>query len=373
MSAIRYRIENRFRRLKYRLFGVRAEGVVPVGVSDSTKLELRYSGVVTRTLVESAGLSSIEPKHLAEDNATTLQPFHLGCESVLLDITNPAFSFREHVLVDPERKVIFSEGIPASNVLMFRRYLPVDCRKMSGTVAYLSNTWVDNYYHWLQLTLPMLRLYQKLAPEVKIDAYYVGRSRLGKVQEETLAAFGIRKEQIIREACQAERLLSVIYQHRPQYENMRYRDPWGHGFIRKKFCQPPDPEPSKKIYVQRVNVRTRRLINEPQISAFLESLGFAPVRMDGLTVAEQAKLFAGADVIIGVHGAALTNLIFARKGAKLIELFPSDVQEPGMFTAATHSELDYYFLLGRPGGSNHAGDFTIPTDKLRALLNLAGV
>jgi capsular polysaccharide biosynthesis protein len=318
-------------------------------------------------------MSSIEPKHLVEDNTTTLRPFHLGCESVLLDITNPAFSFREHVLIDPERKVIFSEGIPASSVLMFRHYLPADCRKISGTVAYLSNTWVDNYYHWLQLTLPLLRLYQKLAPEVKIDAYYVGRSRLMKVQEETLAAFGVRKEQIIREACQANRLLTVIYQHRPQYENMRYRDPWGHEFIRKTFCQPPAPSSPKRIYVQRRNVRNRQLKNEPQIAAFLSTLGFIPVSMDGLTVAEQARLFAGADVIIGVHGAALTNLIFARKGAKLIELFPPEVQEPGMFTAATHSGLDYYFLLGRSGGNNHAGDFTIPTDKLRALLNLAGV
>lgn len=373
MSAFRYRIENRCRRLKHRLLGERAEGVVPVGIPNSPELELRYSGLVTRTLIEDAGMSSLEPKHLAEDNTTTLRPFHLGCESVLLDITNPAFSFREHVLIDSERMVIFSEGIPAFNVLMFRHYLPANCRKIPGTVAYLSNTWVDNYYHWLQLTLPLLRLYQKLAPEVKIDAYYVGPSRLAKVQEETLAVFGVRKEQIIREACRAERMLNVIYQHRPQHENMRYRDPWGHEFIRKTFCQLPDPGQPKKIYVQRKNVRNRQLKNEPQIAAFLSTLGFIPVRMDGLTVAEQARLFAGADVIIGVHGAALTNILFARKGAKVIELFPPEVQEPGMFTAATHSELDYSFLLGRSGSSNHLDNFTIPIDKLRALLSLAGV
>lgn len=373
MSALLYRIENRCRRLKYWLCGERASGVVPVEVSNCAQLELLYDGVVTRTLIESAGISKVEPRHLVEDVTTTLRPFHLGCESVLLDITNPAFSFREHVLVDPERKVVFSEGFPASNVLMFRHHLPADCRKISGTVAYLSNTWVDNYYHWLQLTLPLLRLYQKLAPEVTIDAYYVGRSRLVKVQEETLAAFGVRQEQIIREPCQAERLLTVIYQHRPQGENMRYRDPWGHEFIRKKFCQSPDLNFPKKLYVQRGNVRNRRLINETQLVAFLEALGFVSVRMDGLTVAEQARMFAGADVFIGVHGAALTNLIFARKGAKVIELFPSDVQEPGMFTAATHSELDYYFLLGLPDHSNRAGNFTVPTEKLDALLKLAGV
>jgi capsular polysaccharide biosynthesis protein len=225
----------------------------------------------------------------------------------------------------------------------------------------------------MQLTLPLLRLYQKLAPEVRIDAYYVGRSSLMKVQEETLAAFGVRPEQIIREPCRSERMIAAIYQHRPQFENMRYRDPWGHEYIRGKFCQPADPNSPRKIYVRRGDVPTRRLTNEPQVAAFLETLGFVSVRMDGLTVAEQAKMFAGADVMIGVHGAAFTNLIFARKGAKFIELFPPEVQEPGMFTAATHSELDYYFLLG-VGGSNHpAGDFTVPPDKLSAMLKLADV
>jgi hypothetical protein len=369
---LRHKIENRYRRLKYRLWGERAEGVIPVAVSNSVELEQRYSGVVTRTLVEASGMSSVLPKHLIEDNSTTLRPFHLGCESVLIDITNPIFSFREHLLVDPDRNVMFSEGFPASNVLMFRRFLPADCRKISGTVAYLSNTWVDNYYHWMQLTLPLLRLYQKLAPEVRIDAYYIGQSRLAKVQEETLVAFGVGKEQIIREACRGERMLAVIYQHRPQYENMRYRDPWGHEFVRKTLCQSPAPDSPKRIYVQRVSVRNRRLTNEPQIAAFLKTLGFVPVLMDGLTVAEQAKVFASADAIVGVHGAALTNLIFAHKGAKIIEMFPPEVQEPGMFTAATHSELDYYFLLGHSGYSNHTGDFTISIDKLRALLNLAG-
>ncbi len=368
-----YRIENRCIRLKNQLLGERAEGVVPVDVSNCSELEQSYRGVLTRTLVENAGISSLEPKHLDEDSSMTLRPFHLGCESVLLDISNPAFSFREHVLVDPGRKVIFSEGIPASSVLMSRHFLPAGCRKLSGTVAYLSNTWVDNYYHWMQLTLPLLRLYQKLAPEVRIDGYYVGRSRLANLQEETLAAFGVRKEQIIRESCRSERLLSVIYQHRPQHENMRYRDPWGHEFVRKQISRPPTPSSPKKIYVLRGNVRTRRLTNDMQIVALLNSLGFTAVRMDGLTVAEQAAMFAGVEVIIGVHGAALTNLIFAPKGAKVMELFPPGVQEPGMFTAATHSELDYWFVLGDSGRGDQGGDFTIPTEKLRAALQLAGV
>lgn len=370
---LRYRIENRCRRLIYRFLGEHAGGVVPVSVSNASLLERSYSGLIARTSIESAGISDVVPKSLAEDCSTTIRTFHVGCESVLLDITNTEFSFREHVLVDPCRKVLFSDGFSVDSILMFRHFLPSSCRRISGTVAYLSNTWVDNYYHWMQLTLPLLRFYQKLAPEVEIDAYYVGRSRLTKVQEETLAVFGVQKEQIIRDSCQADRMLVAFYTHQPQYDEMRYRDCWGHEFVRKALYQTPVANSPRRIYVRRGNVSNRRLINEQQVEAFLKTYGFVPVCMDGRAVAEQARLFAGADTIIGVHGAALTNLIFAHPGAKFIELFPPEAQEPGMFTAATHSGLDYYFLLGISSDSNHRGDFTVRQEKLQAVLKLAGI
>jgi hypothetical protein len=56
---LRYRLENRCRRLKYRFLGERASGLVPVDVSNSAELELRYRGVSTQALVESAGMSSL--------------------------------------------------------------------------------------------------------------------------------------------------------------------------------------------------------------------------------------------------------------------------------------------------------------------------
>ena len=40
------------------------------------------------------------------------------------------------------------------------------------SVAYLSNTLPGNFYHWLLLTVPMLRFYQ--AAGVDLDRFYVG-------------------------------------------------------------------------------------------------------------------------------------------------------------------------------------------------------
>src|SRR6266436_4954051 len=78
-----------------------------------------------------------------------------------------------------------------------------------------------------------------------------------------------------------------------------------------------------RIYIRRGNTRTRNLTNEAEVIAFLKKFDFVSVSMDGLTCEAQARLFASAETIIGVHGAALTNLLFASEGCKVVEMFPS--------------------------------------------------
>ena len=46
-----------------------------------------------------------------------------------------------------------------------------------------------------------------------------------------------------------------------------------------------------------------------------------------IPVAEQIRMFAEAESIVGPHGAALTNLLFASPGASVIELFAPDYVE----------------------------------------------
>jgi hypothetical protein len=368
-----YRIQNRLRQLQLRGLGKRTGRVVPVSASRSFQITQNYAGVKCQTLVESDGLSKLQPAHLPEDASETLQPFQIECESVLLDIINPGFSFRSHVLLDPDLNVVFVDTLPEETILAFRRYVPKNCRQLRGTVAYLSNTWIDNYYHWMQLTLPLLRLYRELAPHTGIDYYYVGESHTSRLQEETLAQLGIRKSQIVREPCHADRLLTAIYLHRPQHREMRYRDVWGHRFVRSIFPRQHCPDSPKRIHIERGNVPMRRLANEKEVVACLRQLQFVSLRMDGMTVASQARLFANAEVILGVHGAALTNLLFSQPGTKVIELFPPSAQEPGMFTAATHSDLDYYYLLGEPGNQDRKFDVRVNLEKLAALLRMAGL
>jgi capsular polysaccharide biosynthesis protein len=53
----------------------------------------------------------------------------------------------------------------------------------------------------------------------------------------------------------------------------------------------------------------------------LSERGFDSVDCGKMSVQEQAEVFGSAEVVVGAHGAALTNLVFCRPGTRVVELF----------------------------------------------------
>lgn len=71
--------------------------------------------------------------------------------------------------------------------------------------------------------------------------------------------------------------------------------------------------------------RSRRFVNEKGIEAMASSLGF-DVRVGepdmGTDVARFARLVNSADVLLGVHGAGLTNMVYLPEGAVVVQVVP---------------------------------------------------
>jgi capsular polysaccharide biosynthesis protein len=77
--------------------------------------------------------------------------------------------------------------------------------------------------------------------------------------------------------------------------------------------------PSRRIYFSREDARWRKASNEADLVRELRSNDFEIVHIDATKPWEQVRAASGADLIAGVHGAALTNLIFLRPGSRLLE------------------------------------------------------
>lgn len=80
-----------------------------------------------------------------------------------------------------------------------------------------------------------------------------------------------------------------------------------------------DDQTPERIFIARKG--KRRLCNEDEVAGMLHNYGFQKVYFEDISIAQQWSLCRNAKVIVGMHGAALANLLFNRGEYKLVELF----------------------------------------------------
>lgn len=75
----------------------------------------------------------------------------------------------------------------------------------------------------------------------------------------------------------------------------------------------------ERVFISRRG--TRCLINEREIEQALQEYGFKKVYFEDIPINEQWSIARNAKVVVGMHGAALSSLVFNRNQVKLLELF----------------------------------------------------
>ncbi len=81
---------------------------------------------------------------------------------------------------------------------------------------------------------------------------------------------------------------------------------------------PRNREPrGRRLYLRRGDRLPRRIANEQQIMPMLEAAGYETVHLEELDFIDQIKLISEASEIVGVHGSAMINLIWARPGTRV--------------------------------------------------------
>ncbi len=81
-----------------------------------------------------------------------------------------------------------------------------------------------------------------------------------------------------------------------------------------------NPDAPSLIYCNRSHAGRRGIENEVELEQSLGRLGFTSVEPGNMTYDQQRDAFANAKVIVGSHGAALTNLVYSHRSPVLVEL-----------------------------------------------------
>ena len=101
----------------------------------------------------------------------------------------------------------------------------------------------------------------------------------------------------------------------------------------------------ERIYISRAKAKRRRVINEQELIPVLKKHQFSIIHFEDYSWAEQIAICANAKIMLGLHGAGLTNMLFMPKDSKVIELRrEGDAHNNCYFSLASALGLDYYYL-----------------------------
>lgn len=102
---------------------------------------------------------------------------------------------------------------------------------------------------------------------------------------------------------------------------------------------------TRRIYASRQKADKRKIKNEDELVAFLIKYDFDIHFFEDYSFEKQVKLLNQTEILIGLHGAGLTNMLFMPKGGKIVELRNhSDTINNCYFSLASEIDHEYYYL-----------------------------
>jgi capsular polysaccharide biosynthesis protein len=211
-------------------------------------------------------------------------------------------------------------GRKAKENWVFRRLLLPKPQPVSGRTLVLASTGGDTYFHWITDVLPRLGLARRAGYNIASFDWVLVNGLTHPFQQETLKHLGIPKNR-----CLSFHKTELAYE---MEKALLPSLPGVPGVVPPEtveFLQSTFPTKKigtgRKLFIGRGGAEHRALIHEGKIAAMLSERGFESVDCGKMSVQEQANIFGSAEVVVGAHGAALTNLVFCRPGTLVVELY----------------------------------------------------
>lgn len=330
-----------------RLIQKRPKKLINVSIENADNLFKNKKNYDVVTRIVSSSITTVNPNFLEKDNIQHFKPFESVAEITMLTISSNETKFCMNHFLDENNNVLYESGIKLYDLPLSYKKLPKPIL-LNGSIAYLSNSNVQNYGHWFQYTFPLLSYYWEIIGKDKIDYYYIGDIKLSMFQKESLLKAGISENQIINYSCKSSLSYVCIKNNTIQYNFAKYNDENSFKFPRSIFTDYliENSQSPRKIFIKRGKVNYRKLLNETELESYFLNKGFVSLSMDNLSIKEQANLFYNAKCVVAPHGSSLTNLLFTQPNTLILELFPFGYPDWFNFTYASFAKSNYYYLIG---------------------------
>jgi len=189
-----------------------------------------------------------------------------------------------------------------------------------------------NYFHWLNDLLPRIEEYEVLGRSEPVRPRLVVPRWLNAWQRRSLELLGIADDEMARLSGDHARARVAFLSSHPGFDvpglpSAPRRALW----LRERLLAAVDGRSTRRerrLFVCRRDAPGRRRIaNEEELAEALSTRGFEVVVLSELSFDEQIRRFAEARVVVGAHGAGLSNVLFADAPA-VVELVPRGLLRP---------------------------------------------
>jgi tetratricopeptide (TPR) repeat protein len=283
-------------------------------------------------------------------------------------------------VITSDNKLVADISMGCAELVITSDKLP-DAEHVDGNVAVLSARWGGAaYFHWMFDVITRFDLLQRSGLIETIDKFVVNACD-SSYQAETLKILGIPPDRILESRCNLHITADKLIVPSISYDGAGAVSQWKCDYLKQIFLneqQSLNTDYSERIYISREQASYRRIVNEEDVICCLEKFGFRTVKLETMSIAEQAACLAAAKIVVAPHGGGLTNLVFCSPGTKVIEIFPPIYVPSCFWTISNLCELEHYYLIAElfddPTQKYHGHkDMRVDVNSLEKLMNLAGV
>jgi len=184
-------------------------------------------------------------------------------------------------------------------------------QKFQGPATVFASS--PNYYHWLIEELPLVLRTYEIAPKSVLITSANGRT--------------LKHDQVAHhlgmELISAPITISIGHHIMPGRANDSWfihpRDLLRLAEFGRSLTENHNDSHEDRVYVSRRN-SSRSIPEESELEDILRAEGFFIAHLENMSWKDQISLFQGSRIVVGPHGAGLSNLVFTPSGATVIEL-----------------------------------------------------